>query len=147
MVNVGKRSVNEDEGVGGGAGGGGKGVSGSGGAAGGSTGPSLSKSSGKISQYTHSYSQDQVNQIIFALMQLLATHALPFTLVESVFFFLIVCLLNSAFVRYLPTADCFRGTWLPRLVTQTKQHIRTFFEENVNQRIWVLMDSKLWWGM
>ena len=77
MVNVGKRSVNEDEGVGEGAGGGGKGVSGSGGAAGGSTGPSPSKSSGKIAQYTHSCSQDQTNQIIFALMQLLAVHALP----------------------------------------------------------------------
>jgi len=36
---LGKRSVNEDEGVGGGVWGGSKGVSGSGGAAGGSTGP------------------------------------------------------------------------------------------------------------
>jgi len=59
---------------------------------------------------------------------------LPFTLVESVFFILFVRLLNSAFVRYLPNADCFRGTWLPRLVTQPKQHIRTFFEKIVNQQ-------------
>jgi len=80
---LGKRSVNEDERVGEGVGGGGKGVSGSSGAAGGSTGPSPSKSSGKISQYTHSCSQDQANPIIFALMQLLTVHALPFTLVES----------------------------------------------------------------
>jgi len=69
------------------------------------------KGTGNISQYTHSCSQDQANQFIFALMQLLAAHALPFTLVESVFFISFVRLLNSAFVRYLPKADCFRGTW------------------------------------
>jgi len=74
---MGKRSANEDEGVGEGAGGGGKGVSGSGGVAGGSTGLSPSKSSGKISQYIHSCNQDQTNQIIFTLMQLLAVHTLP----------------------------------------------------------------------
>ena len=112
--------MNEDEGVGKGAWGWGQGLSASGGAAGGSTGPSPSKSSEKISQYTHSCSQDQANQIIFALMKLLTAYALPFTLVESVFFISFVRLLNSAFVRYLPKADCFRGTWLHRLVTQTK---------------------------
>ena len=130
---LGKRALNEEQGVGEG-GAGGVGVGGGGGAGGGNNGPSPLKVGGKMSQYTHSCNADQANQIIFALMQLLAAHALPFTLVESVFFIAFIRLLNSAFVRYLPKADCFRGTWLPRLVIQTKEHICTFFEKNTGRR-------------
>lgn len=81
-----------------------------------------------------SCTKERAENITFALMQFLAAHALAFSLVESVFFIAFLRTLNSAYPRYLPKADAFRRTWLPKLLTSTKVHISNFFENTITRR-------------
>ena len=57
--------------------------------------------------------------IILAITTFLVGCALPFTIVESIFFIEMITTLNSAFIKFLPKREAFRRTWAPKIFEST----------------------------
>ena len=91
-----------------------------------------SASSGKRTKSAASFADhcDSVRAaaITFAIVQFIVGCALPFNIVNTIFFIGMIRELNAAYLRYLPKVDSFRRKWLPELYTATKSHVVAFFQ-------------------
>ena len=77
-------------------------------------------------------SKERADKINECIMTFLAGCALPFILVESVFFIRMIKSLNEAFLPHLRKSDAFSTTWLPRLHKKVKKQVKEIWRRESN---------------
>ena len=114
---------------GGGGGGGGEPVGGPGPAMGsgsgavyqGSTASQMQKSVSEFADHCTSARAERINH---AITEFLVGCALPFSIVNTIFFINMISCLNTAYLKFLPKQDTFRNKWVPIIFNETVDSIK-----------------------
>jgi len=81
------------------------------------------KASGVFRAFVDHCDEKRAEVITAAIATFIVGCALPFSIVQSVFFVAMLKSLNAAYITYLPKTDAFRNRWVPELFRDTKNKI------------------------
>jgi hypothetical protein len=83
----------------------------------------------KMDDYTDKCNPGRATRITEAITKFIVGCALPFLIVESVFFISMINELNGAYVKHLPKVDAFRTKWMPELFDDTVKKLAIMWRE------------------